>query len=237
MTRQRWLSALACVAMGFLVIVAGRARRADPQARLPQQFQLAGLIRRQQAETAALADQVASLQAQVAALRASGSTQAASEASLEAAVAGAALQAGTRAVRGPGVRVVLDDSSVKRAPPAGNVNDLVIHSQDVQAVVNALWRSGAEAIDIDGQRLVGTSAVLCVGNTLLLNGTVRSPPYQVDAVGAARDRFEADDLVKRLHTDASAFGLRFSVSHEDVLDIPAFGGATQPRQARPSGSH
>ena len=50
------------------------------------------------------------------------------------------------------------------------MNDLVIHSQDVQATVNALWRSGAEAVSINGQRLVGTSAVLCVGNTLLLHG-------------------------------------------------------------------
>ena len=221
--------------MGFLLVVAARARRADPQSRLPQQFQLAGLIQRQQAETAVLSRQVAQLQAQVAGLRAAGTSRAANQASLETAINDAGIQAGTVAVRGPGLRVILDDSSVKRAPAGGNVNDLVIHSQDVQAVVNALWRAGAEAVSINGQRLVGTSAVLCVGNSLLLNGTVHSPPYQVLAVAAARDRFEADDLVKRLHTDASAFGLRFSVTHEDSLDVPAFQGATHPKVARLAG--
>src|SRR5436189_127421 len=75
---------------------------------------------------------------------------------------------GLAAMRGPGLKVTLDDSKLDK-PPAGNVNDLVIHSQDVQAVVNALWQAGAEAVAINGQRLVGTSAVLCVGNTLLLN--------------------------------------------------------------------
>ena len=235
MIRRRWRSALACVAMGFVVVVAATARRADPQSRLPQQFQLAGLIQRQQGETAVLSRQVGELERQVAGLRAAGTTRAADQASIEAALADAGLRAGTVAVGGPGLRVILDDSSVRRAPAGGNLDDLVIHSQDVQAVVNALWRAGAEAIAINDQRLVGTSAVLCVGNTLLLNGTVHSPPYAVLALGAARERFESDDLVKILHTDASAFGLRFSVSHEDNLALPAFAGATQLRTARVGG--
>jgi uncharacterized protein YlxW (UPF0749 family) len=135
-------------------------------------------------------------------------------------------------MRGPGVRVALDDSVLDRAP-TGNVNDLVIHSQDVQAVVNALWRSGAEAISINGQRLVSTSAVLCVGNTLLLNGTVHSPPYTVSAVGAVRDRFEADPLVERLHEDAKSYGLRFAVTRHDDVEVPAYQGATTLSYARP----
>jgi len=136
-------------------------------------------------------------------------------------------------VRGAGLKVSLDDSLLSSAP-SGNVNDLVIHSQDVQAVVNALWRAGAEAMAINNQRLVGTSAVLCVGNTLLLNGTVHSPPYVVSAVGAVRDRFEADPLVRRLRSDAESFGLRVSVERADALVLPAFTGATTLRYARPA---
>ena len=144
------------------------------------------------------------------------------------------LAAGLVPVAGPGVRVTLDDSELDRAP-TGNVNDLVVHSQDVQAVVNALWKAGAEAVAINGQRLVSTSAVLCVGNTLLLNGTVHSPPYTVTAVGAAKDRFEADSLVRRLHDDANAFGLRFSVAKTDEVEVPAYRGATSLAYARPKG--
>ena len=76
-------------------------------------------------------------------------------------------------------------------------------------------------------------AVLCVGNTLLLNGTVHSPPYVVSAIAAGRDRFEADPLVRRLRSDAESFGLRISVERQDALLIPAFTGATTLRFARP----
>src|SRR5205814_4741992 len=124
--------------------------------------------------------------------------QQAGSAALDTQLQNAGLAAGLVAMRGPGLKVTLDDSKRVKAP-TGNVNDLVIHSQDVQAVVNALWRAGAEAIAINGQRLVSTSAVLCVGNTLLLNGTVHSPPYVVVAIGAGMERFEADRLVRRLH--------------------------------------
>ncbi|HET9769949.1 MAG TPA: DUF881 domain-containing protein, partial [Acidimicrobiia bacterium] len=90
---------------------------------------------------------------------------------------------GLVAAEGPGLVVVLDDSSEDESP-SGNLNDLVIHSQDVQAVANGLWAAGAEALAVNGQRVVPTSAVLCVGNTLLINGTVHSPPFRFTALGA-----------------------------------------------------
>src|SRR5690606_41737436 len=60
---------------------------------------------------------------------------------------------------------------------------LVIHQQDLQAVVNAMWQGGAEGIQVMDQRLISTSAVRCVGNTLILQGRVYSPPYTITAVG------------------------------------------------------
>lgn len=143
------------------------------------------------------------------------------------------LAAGLIALRGPGMRVELADSSLKDSP-SGDINDLVIHSSDVQAAVNALWRSGAEAVSINGERLVSTTAVLCVGNTLLLNGTVHSPPYVISALGADRNKFEADDLMIRLREDANAYGLKLSVRSIGSLLIPAYDGSTEPKYARAS---
>ena len=59
----------------------------------------------------------------------------------------------------------------------------MVHQQDVQAVVNALWAGGAEAMQLMDQRVISTSAVRCVGNTLILQGRVYSPPYTITAVG------------------------------------------------------
>ena len=64
-----------------------------------------------------------------------------------------------------------------------------------------------------------------------MNGV--ATPYVISAVGASEDRFEGDELVRRLHEDADAFGLRFSVSKEDGLRVPAFAGAASPRYAAP----
>lgn len=232
--RSRVLFATGCVLLGFLLVTAVRTRPADPSARLTREYRLADLIEGQQRSTSTLHRQVAGLRAQVEDVRgrlAGGETQSAER---EQQLADLGLAAGLVAVAGPGVRVTLDDSELDRAP-TGNVNDLVVHSQDVQAVVNAVWKSGAEAVAINGQRLVSTSAVLCVGNTLLLNGSVHSPPYTVSAVGAGKDRFEADPLVRRLHEDATTFGLRFSVAKVDDVEVPAYRGATTLTYARPAG--
>ena len=92
------------------------------------------------------------------------------------------------AVHGPGVTVTLDDSplwetAVDSSGSATNINDYVVHQQDIEAVVNALWAGGAESMMIQDQRVLFSSAVICSGNVLLLQGKQYSPPYTVSAIG------------------------------------------------------
>lgn len=61
------------------------------------------------------------------------------------------------------------------ASPGRLPDDLVVHQQDIQAVLNALWSAGAEAVQMQDQRISATSAPRCVGNTLLLDGRTYSP--------------------------------------------------------------
>jgi uncharacterized protein YlxW (UPF0749 family) len=225
----------AMLVIAFLAVAAIQSSRpADPSARLPRRYRLADLIQQQQTSAAALRQQVAQLRAEVDAERGASATRTGGTQQQAELTKERSAQVGLVPVEGPGLKVTLNDSSLDQAPAGANVNDLVIHSQDVQAVVNALWRAGAEAMAINGQRLVSTSAVLCVGNTLLLNGTVHSPPYVVSAVGAARDRFDADRLVKRLKSDASTFDLTFSIERATALSLPAYRGSTQLTYAKPA---
>ena len=79
---------------------------------------------------------------------------------------------------GQRLTVTTDDAPRDRQRPAGTTtDDLVVHQQDVQGVVNALWAGGAEAMMLMDQRVISTSAVRCVGNTLILQGRVYSPPF------------------------------------------------------------
>jgi uncharacterized protein YlxW (UPF0749 family) len=217
--------------VGFVIAASALTRAPSAENRLPRNYRLAGLIERQQTNTVALRREVADLRQRVRVLATEGAGLRNDAAQRKADLDRALLLAGLVAVRGTGVKVTLDDSVLEDAP-SGDINDLVIHSQDVQAVVNALWRSGAEAVAINGQRLVSSSAVLCVGNTLLLNGTVHSPPYVVSAVGADKDKVEADPLVKQLKADAVKFGLRVAVARETSLDVPAYSGPTKLQFAR-----
>ena len=224
---------VAAAVMAFLLVLAFRPRAGDPESRLPQRYKLADLIEAQQASAAELRLEVARLRDEVDAERAAIAERTGGSALRAEQVSETSEVAGLVPVEGAGLKVTLNDSRLAAPPAGGNVNDLVIHSQDVQAVVNALWRAGAEAISINGQRLVSTSAVLCVGNTLLLNGTVHSPPYVMSAVGASRDRFEADRLVRRLKSDAGTFGLGFSIERVAKLELPAYRGSTKLAYARP----
>src|SRR5438270_6320481 len=138
--RRRTLAVMACVVMGFVVVLAVRSRPASPQTRLPRRYQLAALIERQRQETADLQRQVQDLRRQVDELRTATNSGHASSQALEQRVSQVGEIAGLDEMRGRGLKVTLDDSTLGK-PPSGNVNDLVIHSQDVQAVVNALWHS------------------------------------------------------------------------------------------------
>lgn len=219
-------------AVAFVVVAAGTLTPPDPEVRLPRQYRLAGLIEREQATTSQLRADVADLRARVEALSSSSAARQQASADLEEALEILGRQAGLTPMAGRGLVVSLSDSDLVESA-SGNVNDLVIHSEDVRSVVNALWRAGAEAMSVNGQRLVGTSAVVCVGNTLLVNGTVHSPPYVVTAIGAERGRFDADPLMRRLRREAVAFRLGFSAESSTDLKVPGFEGALAFTSARP----
>ena len=224
---------LGTAGVAFVVVLAATVAPPDPEVRLPRQYRLAGLIERQQATAEQLRAEVAGLRASVEVLGSEAAEREHASAEIEEALGILGRQAGLAPMSGPGLIVSLSDSDLTESP-SGNVNDLVIHSEDVRAVVNALWRAGAEAIAVNGQRLVGTSAVVCVGNTLLVNGTVHSPPYVATAIGADRSRFDSDQLMRRLRREAVSFRLGFSVESASALRVDGFEGAVAFAHARPA---
>jgi len=149
--------------------------------------------------------------------------------------------AGLTAVHGPAVTVRLNDAPKRpdAALPQGvQPDDLVVHQQDVQAVVNALWAGGAEAMTIMGVRVISTSAVRCVGNTLLLDGRVYSPPFVVTAIGDVDGMQRAlDDStgVQLFREAASAYGLGYQVRTEADVTVPAYDGSLTLRSAHSAG--
>jgi uncharacterized protein YlxW (UPF0749 family) len=139
--------------------------------------------------------------------------------------------AGFTALHGPGLAVRLDDAPRRPGgalPPGARPDDVVVHQQDVQSVVNALWAGGAEAMVIMGIRVISTSAVRCVGNTLLLHGRVFSPPFEIKAIGdpdRLRSALDADSGVRAFRDAADVFGLGYTVVQPGDIVAPAYAGS------------
>jgi uncharacterized protein YlxW (UPF0749 family) len=149
---------------------------------------------------------------------------------------------GLSALTGPGLSVALDDAprvaSGEARPGNPAPDDLVVHEQDVLAVINALWAGGADAVSVMGERIVATSTVRCVGNTLLLHGAVYSPPFVVAAIGdPVRLGRALDDSrgVQLFRSYVAAYGLGYHVQHVDPLAMPAYDGALSLGHAQVSG--
>ena len=192
---------------------------------------LADLVAAQQRQVSAATATERRLQQEVDAMTAAGAQRDAQVAAVRDRGAALAGPVGLLPVHGPGYTVSLDDAPRDAAVAPGyrtpSPDDLVVHQQDVQAVVNALWAGGGEAMTIMGQRVIATSAVRCVGNTLLLHGQVYSPPFVVSAIGdPARlaAAVAAAPGVRLFREYAKAYGLRIGTRRDALLAFPGYDG-------------
>ena len=186
----------------------------------------------------ARADQLDAVQKEVTALSSANSPNDERLSELNARARALAGPAAATKVSGPAIEVALNDSdrSLDSLPDNFTGDDIVVHQQDVQAVVNALWAAGAEAMMIQDQRVISTSAVRCVGNTLILQGRVYSPPFVVKAIGDTgrmQRSLDADPSISIYRQYVDAVGLGYDVTTPDTLEFPAYSGSVDFEQATP----
>ena len=142
--------------------------------------------------------------------------------------------AGLSTARGPGLRVTLTDAPRSVDAPGIDPNYLVVHQQDLQAFVNALWAGGAEAVSLQGQRLVSTTAIVCVGSTVVIEGVPYAPPYVIEAVGDVAGMtysLGTSPEVVNYERYVKKYQLGMDVQSSDDLVLPPYTGATVLRYA------
>lgn len=217
---------VACLAAGLLL---GTARSFSHGEDIrDRSVDLAALIGDAETRVQTAADKAATLQAQIDA--AAGQDVSPQVAKVRAAAEALEPAAGLTKVAGPALAVTLSDAprdSDGNYPDGVDPDDLVVHQQDVQSVVNALWAGGAEAMMIMDQRVVSTSAVRCIGNTLLLQGRTYSPPFVITAIGDPAQLNAAVEQapgVQLFLLYVEKFGLVFQTESVDDVTLPAYEG-------------
>jgi uncharacterized protein YlxW (UPF0749 family) len=229
---------LALLGLGFLI--AAQLATERPRVRYTTQ-ERAPLIETAldlQEQQEALSAEVLHLREQILALEQQGQGTNAAIRELNANLEDARLAAGLIPLRGTGVVFQLEDS----LEPAGAVEnelDYLVTARDLRTMVEELWLAGAEAIAINGERVVPTTSIIDIGGVILANSAYLTPPYQISAIGS-EDLYEqvvgSPGFADFVRARQDAYGIRIGYLEPEQVDIPAFAGTVTLRHARPAPS-
>ncbi len=217
------------LAAGLLFATSGRTAQGT-DLRAGEVTELSGLIRERDDAIAAQEQRLADLQRRSEQLTEQAAARDGAVAEARSVGERGAAAAGLTPVSGAGLEITLDDAPRRpdgTLPGNARPDDLVIHQSDVQAVVNSLWAAGADGVAVMNQRLIATSAVRCVGNTLLLQGRTYSPPFVITAVvdsAAARQQLAASPQIAVFREVVDAYGLTYGVRERPQLELAAYDG-------------
>ena len=226
---------IALLVLGFLIAAQAASQtprvRYTTQERQPLVETALGL----QAQQEALKDRIEALRGQIAQLERESVGSDALVRQLNEEAQAARIAAGLVTLTGPGIVLQLEDSP-EQGPADTAPGDYLVTGEDLRTVVEELWLAGAEAIAINDERVVGTSAVVDIGGSLLVNSAYLAPPYQVTAIGPS-------DLYERLSSSAgfrdfvsaraTRSGIRLSFAEATDLVVPAYAGSVSLRYATP----
>ena len=204
------------IASGLLFSVSSLNERKNPAGT----SDLATLVRTRQAQVSALDNEVSSLDSQVQSFSSAPQSGSPDEDAFTA--------RSTSPVSGPGVQITLSDAPPGQIPAGATPNDLVIHQQDIEDTMNALWAGGAEAMTVQGVRITNRTVIRCIGNVILVDGTSYSPPYVIQAIGdpdTLRATVTANPRMVNYQAYVTKYGLGWDMQTKDSL---SFAPATTP---------
>lgn len=122
---------------------------------------------------------------------------------------------------GPGIEIIIDDGT-RDLETWENPNDILVHDTDLLLIINELKATGAEAISVNGQRIVDGSAIACSGYTVRINGQFYARPFIVRAIGDGSRMSAALIGPGGYGTLLKDWGLVFKVNLLDDIRIPRF---------------
>ncbi|TRY23800.1 DUF881 domain-containing protein [Brevibacillus sp. LEMMJ03] len=193
-----------------------------------QETQLNERILAEKEQNRQLEDQLLDLQRQVGKVEEAMAQRKSEAAEILSQLEAARMMAGVVPVEGPGVVVTMQDS--QNAANSADVTNYIVHEQDVRLVVNELRAAGAEAISINGQRLVSNSSIRCVGPTIIVNGIKSAAPFVITAIGDPNTLESALNLPGGVLQTLRDF-VQIEVAKKDKVILPAFVGDAKTKHS------
>lgn len=191
-------------------------------------------LNKEREKNEALTEQMSEYEASIAQYRSEAEKSSGNSKFMSEQLSRAELLAGLSDVKGPGITISLSDVNNRKAlGNATEANSTLIHDEDIRRVINELSAAGAEAICINDSRIISTSAVRCVGPTVLVNDTKMAPPYVIKAIGKPDQLEAALNLNGGVIDGLKVWGFEISISKSESLVIPKYSGTLNFRSAVP----
>jgi uncharacterized protein YlxW (UPF0749 family) len=237
------MTVLASVSLAtFLVTGAAatqfRSQPLPPSNRVARDEALRKSVNQLEDQNRALKAQVQGLQTQVKAGEDQSANRSSAVQEVKAQLDDQRVIAGLTALHGPGLTVLLHDGTDPN-DPADKSLGWTVHYQDLQDIVNVLWAAGAEAIAVNGQRMVPTTAFHYAGVNILVNNASRlTAPYTVTALGnpsSLAGGLGNPDQLAELKSRNRIYGLGFSWLRSTRLSLPAYDATFLVKFAQPLG--
>ena len=142
------------------------------------------------------------------------------------------LMAGLTEVTGPGISITVSDKQDGNMISSDGVNLYVVHQEDLFKIINELCDSDAEALSLNGERIIATSEIRCAGATVSVNNRRYSAPFIIKAIGNPDNLAGALNMRDGVIASLSKW-LDISISKKDIITIPAYTGTINFNYAKP----
>ena len=223
-----------CVLLGFLMTLQLKSitqENVKNQAETSRVETLQGLLNEERNNTEKLEESVEALNKELDLYRSKAADSGSYGTALAAELEKAELLAGLTDVSGPGVEVVMKDSASKNT--TGDESDYLIHDSDVLSVINELRDAGAEALSINGERILATTEIRCSGSTVSVNNNRYSAPFVIVAIGEKETLYNALMMRNGVVSILKQWSISVSVTMYDDLFVGGFKNTLDYKYAQP----
>jgi uncharacterized protein YlxW (UPF0749 family) len=232
-----WLSGillLAGVAVGVLISAnwqaqsAGAISASSPITRQSGREIIAATIQRLESEQADLKKQIADLRTQLNNVQNTDAERKSTLQDLNNDITQQRIASGMMALHGPGVIASFNDSTVRSIPEGEDPAKYILHDYDLRDILNTLWIAGAEAVSLNGERIVSNTSLYCVGTTVICNATRLSPPYEIHAIGdpqALEAALRGSSQMEKFNDRAKIYDLPVQIVQNQEILVPAYNGS------------